>query len=405
MKDTRINSITTTIPNATPNAMINPSTNTILHFKGLLRDLHYNACVIEPLNKFPLREFDINRAKASGIIETEKTEVAYAKWVSPKRTQISSLARTYSSYSASKTVSKTLAIVPVLKDDGRDGDLDKLHYSTVSSLNLLNTYVVLGYHNHADKNSTPGSIDRDKLTNHRFERESIRSQIQAIIDYPKNAFHWNKQLLETQFGETLRQALDAYWKISDRTGVKIHPYIGMDHYQQSVIADLETFEKNSLTKSQDDPERSPNSGVLKYPVSGSKATFTIETDRGGCYPLVPESLFWLTDRYVIQESRNSAKKPFLDLSEIQEALFRLIPYVSLHSLQLNGEAVRFSVRLKLTGFTVLSQVLLPADSDTIEAFFTTNSGILKESDQRVIYLLNQEAEQNDRLEISIGGNG
>ena len=391
--------------NPMTNPTINPLAQTLLQFVGLIREIDYNACVIEALNKFPLREFDINRAKASGIIETENTEVAYAKWVSPKRTQISSLARTYNSYSASKTVSKTIAIVPVLKDDGRDGDLDKLHYSTVSSLNLLNTYLVLGYHNHADKNSTPGSIDRDKLTNHRFESESIRSQIQDIIDYPKNAFHWNKQLLETRFEDILRQALDAYWKISDRTGVKIHPYIGMDHYQQSVIADLEAFEKNFLHKSQDELDRLPNVGTLKYQVSGSKATFAIETDRGGRYPLVPESLFWLTDRYVIQESRNSSKKPFLDLAEIQEALLKLIPYASLHSLHLNGQAVQFSVRLKLTGFNVLSQVLLPANPDTIEAFFTTNLGILKESDQRVIHLLNQEAEQNDRLEISIGGNG
>ena len=387
------------------NSATNPSTNTMLQFTGLIRELHYTACVIEPLKNFPLREFDINRAKASGIIETETTEVAYAKWVSPKRTQLSSLARTYNSYSASKTVSKILAIVPVLKDDGRDGDLDKLHYSTVSSLNLLNTYLVLGYHNHADKNSTPGAVDRDKLTNHRFESESIRSQIQAIIDYPKNAFHWNKQLLETQFGETLRQSLDAYWKISDRTGVKIHPYIGMDHYQTSVIDDLEAFKKNSLTKSQDDADSLPGVAALKYPVSGSKATFAVETDRGGRYPLMPESLFWLTDRYVIQESRNSAKKPFLDLVEIQEALLKLIPYASLHSLQLNGEAVQFSVRLKLTGFKIVSQVMLPATPETLETFFTANAGILNESDHRVIQLLNQEAEQNDRLEISIGGNG
>ena len=391
--------------NSVTNIMTNLPTNTVLQFTGLIRDLHYTACVIEPLKTFPLSEFDINRAKASGLIKTETTEVAYAKWVSPKRTQISSLARTYNSYSASKTVSKTLAIVPVLKEDGRDGDLDKLHYSTVSSLNLLNTYLVLGYHNHADKNSTPSAIDRDKLTNHRFETESVRSQIQAIIDYPKNAFHWNKQLLETQFGETLRQALDAYWKISDHTGVKIHPYTGMDQYQLSVLADLEAFKKNSLNKAQEDAELSPGAALLKYQVSGSRATFAVETDRGGRYPLMPESLFWLTDRYVIQESRNSPKKPFLDLSEIQEALLKLIPYASLHSLQLNGEAVQFSVRLKLTGFRIVSQVMLPATPETIEAFFTHNTGILNEADHRVIHLLNQEAEQNDRLEISIGGNG
>ena len=391
--------------NSTTNIMTNLATHTVLQFIGLTRDLHYTACVIEPLKTFPLSEFDINRAKASGLIKTDTTEVAYAKWVSPKRTQISSLARTYNSYSASKTVSKTLAIVPVLKEDGRDGDLDKLHYSTVSSFNLLNTYLVLGYHNHADKNSTPSAVDRDKLTNHRFETESVRSQIQAIINYPKNAFHWNKQLLETQFGEILRQALDAYWKISDRTGVKIHPYTGMDQYQLSVLADLEAFKKNSLTKIQEDTELSPGVALLKYQVSGSRATFAIETDRGGRYPLMPESLFWLTDRYVIQESRNSPKKPFLDLSEIQEALLKLIPYASLHSLQLNGEAVQFSVRLKLTGFRIVSQVMLPTAPETLKTFFTHNTGILNEADHRVIHLLNQEAEQNDRLEISIGGNG
>ena len=69
------------------------------------------------------------------------------------------------------------------------------------------------------------------------------------------------------------------------------------------------------------------------------------------------------------------------------------------------KAVQFSVRLKLTGFRIVSQVMLPATPETLETFFTTNTGILNEADHRVIHLLNQEAEQNDRLEISIGGNG
>ena len=375
----------------------------VLHFTGLLRDIHYQACLTETLKTFPLAEFDINRAKASGIIQTENTEIAYSKWVSPKRTQSASFARVYNSYSASNRVSKILTIIPVLKDDGRDGDLDKIHYSTFSWMNLLNTYIVLGYHDHADKNSKPGQVDRQKLTNHRFNNASIRSQIQDIVDYKKSAFHWNTHLLETQFTDIFRKALDAYWQISDRTGVKIHGYTGMDQYLDSVKADFETFQKGSLKNTEETSDRSPLAHALKYLVSGSRATFCIETDQGGVYPLSPESIFWVSGRYIIQESRNAPKKPLPDLSDIQDGLLKLLPYSTLETLQLNGEAVEFSVRLKLTGCHIISQLMLPASPDAIATFLTDNTDVFNQQDLMVIQSLNLEAEHNKHLEITIGG--
>jgi hypothetical protein len=39
-----------------------------------------------------------------------------------------------------------LTVIPVLKDEGIDGDLDRIQYSTISWMNLLNIYIVLGYY-------------------------------------------------------------------------------------------------------------------------------------------------------------------------------------------------------------------------------------------------------------------
>jgi hypothetical protein len=83
-----------------------------------------------------LEQFDVNESRAYGIIEAQNTEVAYSKWGSLKRTRSYPFARIYNTYNASKI----LTIIPIIKDEGRDGDLDKLQYSTVSWMNLINIY-------------------------------------------------------------------------------------------------------------------------------------------------------------------------------------------------------------------------------------------------------------------------
>jgi hypothetical protein len=107
----------------------------------------------------------------------------------------------------------------VIKDEGKDGDLDKLQYSTMSWMNLLNTYIVLGYYEDAEKSQKKNQSSKDKLTNQKFNGKFIKSQIQEIIKYKQNALHWNKNLFEERFVNIFRQALDAYAAISSRTKV------------------------------------------------------------------------------------------------------------------------------------------------------------------------------------------
>ena len=146
-----------------------------LHFTGYIKGVKYKACLTGKLVK--TLEFDINQASAYGIIQADNTEVAYSKWVSPKRTRSYPFARIYNTYNASKI----LTIIPVFKDEGKDGDLDKLQYSTISWMNLLNIYIVLGYYEDAKKSYKEGQAHKNKLTNQQLNNGFVKSQIKEII--------------------------------------------------------------------------------------------------------------------------------------------------------------------------------------------------------------------------------
>jgi hypothetical protein len=147
--------------------------STILHFTGFIRGVKYRACLTENLAKESFVNFDPNKSKASGIIQADDTEVAYSKWVSPKRTRSYPFARIYNTYNAAKI----LTIIPVIKDEGKDGDLDKLQYSTISWMNLLNTYIVLGYYEDAEKSQKKGQSIKNKLTSQKFIHFSDLTQL------------------------------------------------------------------------------------------------------------------------------------------------------------------------------------------------------------------------------------
>jgi hypothetical protein len=59
----------------------------VLNLTGFIKDVKYRACLTESLDRVSLEQFDVNKSKAYGIIAAQNTEVAYSKWVSPKRTR------------------------------------------------------------------------------------------------------------------------------------------------------------------------------------------------------------------------------------------------------------------------------------------------------------------------------
>ncbi len=133
----------------------------ILNFQGFIKNISYQPFLTESLTKVSLADFNVNQANSYGLITTKDTEIAYSKWVSPKRTRSYPFARIYNTYK----ISKIITIIPIIKDEGKDGDRDRIQYSTMSWMNLLNIYIVLGYYETAEKSKKKGQSQKNKLTN------------------------------------------------------------------------------------------------------------------------------------------------------------------------------------------------------------------------------------------------
>ncbi|MBD2568059.1 hypothetical protein [Anabaena lutea] len=374
----------------------------IIHFTGFIKGVTYTTYLGEKLNKINIDSFDINQASGSGLIKSPITELAYSKWVSPKRTRSYPFARIYATYNASKIIT----IIPVIKDEGKDGDRDIIQYSTISWMNLLNIYIVLAYYETAQKSNKKGQATRDKLTNQKFNHEFVNNQIHEILAYRQSALHWNKNLFEKKFLQIFEKALNSYDEISNRTGVIIHARVGMDNYLRKITEEFEHFKNISLKGSQNASKREAmTSHKLEYLADGLKATFSIENYLGGIYYLTPDEIVFDNDMYIIQESKNSSKESLPKLSDIQDGLFKLILFSNLDSLTLDGKPVDFVTKLKLTGKNVVGHIIFPdATVQDLDYFLQANMTVFTKKQKELIRRLSLEAENNQKLKIQVSGN-
>src|SRR3989344_6161045 len=114
----------------------------------------------------------------------DKNRVALSWWVSAKRTRSYPYARVYDSLSF---LGKKVTIIPIVKDEGKDGDRDFLQWDTISLMSLLGIYVIIGYYDDAIRNPEY----KNKITEQRFDINYIRSQMNNLLSYQSDALHWN----------------------------------------------------------------------------------------------------------------------------------------------------------------------------------------------------------------------
>ncbi len=376
--------------------------NKTLNFQGFIKNVTYSAFLTEKLTQYDLENFDINTSKSYGLIKTVNTEIAYSKWVSPKRTRSYPFARIYNTYNSAKI----LTVIPVIKDEGSDGDRDKIQYSTIDWMNLLNIYIVLAYYETANKNLRKGQENKHKLTNHKFNNDFVKEQIREIITYRQSALHWNRSLFESKFTMIFEQALNSYDNISSQTNVKIHSRQGMDIYINKINDRFEQFKQLSLQSSLNASQREVNTfHQLEHLTDGNKATFKIQNYLGGIYYLTTDEVTYLDNKYVIQESKNSSRSPLPDLSDIQDGLFKLILFSNLDRLILNNHSISFTTKLKLTGKNVINSLILPDDlSNQLDSFLRCNNQIFTKKQKQTIQKLAEETKKNKNINIEITNN-
>ena len=373
----------------------------IFHFKGFIRDVRYKAYLDDVPTVYSVSDFNINSAKSFGQIDFPSGQIGFSKWISPKRTRSYPFERLYNIYNSPMR----MTVIPILKDEGMDGDLDRIQYSTVSWMNLLNVYIVLAYYADARKNSSVLQNPHHKLTSQKLDDAHVYSQMVQISQYKQSALHWNRSLLEDRFVATYQHALDAYERISRQTGVRVHERSSQLVYLKKLIEDFERFKDISLRGSKGAALRETKTAHgLEYLIDGSKATFEIENYLGGIYYLTADEIVQEDDRFVIQESKNATLGFLPSLSDIKDGLFKLILFSNLDSLRLNEKPVQFGTRLKLTGKNVHGSLRFPCAERQLKNFLDANAIRITKRQRITLEKLNLEATHNRNLEIEIQGN-
>ena len=178
-----------------------------MEINGEIEGIKYKLFLHKPLTRFTLENLDRALSEKAGFIlkVNKDNEFAVSWWVSPKRTRSYPYARVYDTLGFS---GKKVTTIPIIKDEGKDGDRDFLQWDTISLMSLLGVYVIVDYYIQADRN--PGY--KNKITNQRFDTEYIKEEIQRLLSYQSDALHWNLELID-KISHIADMALNAYKKI------------------------------------------------------------------------------------------------------------------------------------------------------------------------------------------------
>jgi len=332
-----------------------------------VKGINYKPFLCKKLNTFSFD--DINEAlekQASFILRIDRNEIAVSWWVSPKRTRSYPYARVYDTLGFT---GRRVTIIPIIKDEGKDGDRDFLQWDTISLMSLLGIYTIISYYADASRNPS----FKNKITNQRFDINHVKSEISKLLYYQSDALHWNLSQLDN-VGEISTIALKHYKNISSKLGVEMHSWESADRRIKQILKSKETFMKLSRQLAEKAQKRERVTKQPKEHLTGIKATLTIKNYLGGFYYLTCDEVeIHGNDLYLI-EGKHSKERGLPSIEDIKDGLLRMILFTNLENVQIEGKNYNPVPILKLT---------------TAKDFYATRSENLE-----LINLLKTEAKTN-----------
>lgn len=255
-----------------------------------------------------------------------KNRVALSWWVSAKRTRSYPYARVYDTLSFQ---GKKVTIIPIFKDEGKEGDRDFLQWDTVSLMSLLGIYVIIGYYNSAERSKRY----RHKITNQKFDIQYIKEKINAILSYQSDALHWNLSEIEVA-GEICKKALSCYEEISKKTGVEMHSKESAQKRINELIKGKETFMHLSRELAKKAQNRESITIQPKEKLSGLKATLTIKNYLGGYYFFTCDEVEIKRKKIYLIEGKHSNQSIIPSLEDIKDGLLKMILFTNLRDVKI-----------------------------------------------------------------------
>ena len=331
--------------------------------------IKYKPFLCAKLKSFAFR--DLERALATNavfILNIDKeNSVAISWWVSAKRTRSYPYARVYDTLNF---VGKKITIIPVVKDEGKEGDRDFLQWDTISLMSLLGVYVILGYYVDAERSTRY----RHKITNQRFDILYIKRKIKEILSYQSDALHWNLSQID-KVGDIGQKALESYERISKKTKVGMHSKTSGERRINQLQEGKIKFMSLSRQLAEMAQRRESVTEQPKERLSGTKGIITIKNYLGGFYYFtVDEIEVKGKDVYLIEAKHSKGSLP--SIGDIKDGLIKMILFTNLENAKMDGKNYNPKPVLKLT----------------IENHFDPKS--LNATQRKVLELLYKEAKAN-----------
>jgi len=309
---------------------------------GEIKRIEYKPFLNKPLARYTIDKLDKALSeKGSFILRIDdKNEIAVSWWVSPKRTRSYPYARVYDTLGFT---GKKVTIIPVIKDEGEDGDRDFLQWDTISLMSLLGVYVIIGYYVKADKSSRY----KNKITKQKFDVEYIKEKIQRLLYYQSDALHWNLEQVD-EIHSIAEKALNFYEEISKKLGVKMHSIESAMKRINKIYKEKEKFMKLSRELARKAQIRESKTIQPKEHLTGIKAKITIRNYLGGYYYFTCDEVEIHGEEIYLIEAKHTNTGNLPSEGDIKDGLIKMILYTNLQNVSVYGKRYNPVPVLKLT---------------------------------------------------------
>lgn len=332
--------------------------------------IKYKPLLCKNLEEVPYKNFSSTLdKKANFILNIDKTnKLAISWWVSAKRTRSYPYTRVYDTLGFS---GKKLTIIPLMKDEGKDGDRDFLQWDTISLMSLLGVYTIISYY----KTAEPSKRYKHKITHQRFDIQHIEMEIANLLSCQSDALHWNLEQAD-KAGEIGEKSLSSYARISKKLGIEMHSSKTAKTRINQLLEGKMAFMELSRKLASDAQTRESITIQPKEKLSGDKATITIKNYLGGYYFFTCDEAQIKGDKLYLAECKHSKNSMIPSSEDIKDGLIKMILFVNLSDLVVGKK--------KYIPFPVLKL--------TSDINFSKTS--LQKSQFEHLRLLNREAEEN-----------
>ena len=364
----QVSVLTTPQPNQQANfrkIVFNQTNQTTGDITGEIKSIVYKQFANQPLKEFAFENFDVNRAPPAFIVGDGKTRLAASRWVSPKRTRSYPYERVYNTL----TNQKRVAVIPVLKDEGKNGERDFLAWDTISLLNLLEVHAVLSYYDRATKSPRR----TDSLIDQQFDNNFVVAKLKEVAATKLTAFEWNLRELK-DLPKTVELAKIAYRKISAQTKVELHDETGLIKFERKLTADAAGFLNFSREKSARAQTREFLTDQPKESLpTNTKSRITIQDYLGGKYFFTVDEAVLENDTLYLIESKHNQGDKLTGTSDLKDGLVKMILYRNLVDVKRNGKPIKFLPVLRLTASQMQSRVTSADDDSKLKEFCLANN--------------------------------